>query len=68
MFAPSACHTVINMQAEAQVAESVDVINAWAAQVTKGLITMAVPPGTPFDVVLTNAVYFKVSLSSAVHG
>lgn len=39
--------------------EGVEPINAWAARVTKGLITTAVPPGTPFDVVLTNAVYFK---------
>lgn len=51
------------VQAEAQQAESVDVINAWADRVTKGLIKVAVPPGTPFDVVLTNAVYFKVVLS-----
>lgn len=49
-------------QAEAQQAESVDVINAWAAKVTKGLIKTAIPPGTPFDMVLTNAVYFKVCL------
>lgn len=48
-------------QAEAQQAESVDVINEWAARVTKGLIKLAVPPGTPFDLVLTNAVYFKVT-------
>jgi serine protease inhibitor len=27
--------------------------------VTKGLITQVIPPGTPFDMVLTNAVYFK---------
>lgn len=50
----------VALQAEAQQAESVDVINEWAARVTKGLIKMAVPPGTPFDLVLTNAVYFKV--------
>lgn len=48
-------------QAEAQQADSVDVINAWASRVTKGLIQMAIPPGTPFDMVLTNAVYFKVT-------
>lgn len=46
-------------QAEAQQVESVDAINAWAERVTKGLIKTAVPPGTPFDMVLTNAVYFK---------
>lgn len=50
------------MQAEAQQTESVDAINQWAAEVTNGLIKMAVPPGTPFDVILTNAVYFKVSV------
>jgi len=55
------------VQAEAQQAESVDVINAWADRVTKGLIKVAVPPGTPFDVVLTNAVYFKVLLSLLSH-
>jgi hypothetical protein len=49
------------VQAEAQQVESVDAINAWAERVTKGLIKTAVPPGTPFDMVLTNAVYFKVS-------
>jgi hypothetical protein len=38
---------------------SADPINEWAARVTKGLITTAVPPGTAFDLVLTNAVYFK---------
>lgn len=52
------------MQAEAQQADSVDVINAWASSVTKGLIQMAIPPGTPFDMVLTNAVYFKVTASA----
>jgi len=43
-------------------ADSVDVINAWAADATKGLINEAIPPGTPFDLVLTNAVYFKGTL------
>ncbi|KAF8066248.1 SS4 [Scenedesmus sp. PABB004] len=48
-------------QFEAEVAEaqSTDIINAWAERVTKGLIKVAVPPGTKFDLVLTNAVYFK---------
>lgn len=48
------------VQAEAQQTENVDAINAWAERVTKGLIKTALPPGTPFDMVLTNAVYFKV--------
>jgi serpin B len=38
---------------------SVAPINAWAAKVTKGLITQPIPPGTPFNMVITNAVYFK---------
>eukprot|EP00775_Hariotina_reticulata_P010069 gene10069-10224_t len=46
-------------QAKVEQADSVDIINAWAAEATKGLIKEAVPPGTPFDMVLTNAVYFK---------
>jgi serine protease inhibitor len=50
------------VQAEARQAESVDEINAWAARVTKGLITKAVPPEASLDdgMVLINAVYFKV--------
>lgn len=52
------------VQAEAQQTESVDAINAWAERVTKGLIKTALPPGTPFDMVLTNAVYFKVGKRS----
>lgn len=45
--------------ATAREAATVDPINAWAAEVTNGLIKKAVPPGTKFDVILTNAVYFK---------
>lgn len=46
-------------KAEVREVASVDPINAWAAAATKGLISVAVPPGTDFDLVLTNAVYFK---------
>eukprot|EP00882_Tetradesmus_deserticola_P009086 GHRQ01009586.1.p1 GENE.GHRQ01009586.1~~GHRQ01009586.1.p1 ORF type:complete len:499 (+),score=186.84 GHRQ01009586.1:120-1616(+) len=46
-------------KAEVREVDSADAINEWAARVTKGLITTAVPPGTAFDLVLTNAVYFK---------
>ncbi|WIA34200.1 hypothetical protein OEZ86_012556 [Tetradesmus obliquus] len=46
-------------KAEVRDVASVDPINAWAAAATKGLISVAVPPGTDFDLVLTNAVYFK---------
>jgi serpin B len=42
-------------------ATSVAEINSWASTATKGLITQVIPPGTPFDMVLTNAVYFKGS-------
>lgn len=46
-------------KAEVREVASVDPINSWAAAATKGLISVAVPPGTDFDLVLTNAVYFK---------
>lgn len=46
-------------QAEVAAVDSADPINAWAAQQTRGLITVAVPPDSPFDLVLTNALYFK---------
>ncbi|KAF8066243.1 Serpine2 [Scenedesmus sp. PABB004] len=36
-------------------------INAWAAAKTGGRITQAVPPGTEFNLIVTNAVYFKSS-------
>jgi serine protease inhibitor len=44
--------------ATAQQGDSADV-NRWAAQATKGLVQQAVAPGTPFDLLLANAVYFK---------
>lgn len=49
----------VSLQAEVKEVASADPISEWAARVTKGLITTAVPPGTAFDLVLTNAVYFK---------
>jgi serine protease inhibitor len=54
----------VPLQAEVQEVANADPINEWAARVTKGLITTAVPPGTAFDLVLTNAVYFKGRCSS----
>eukprot|EP00775_Hariotina_reticulata_P005148 gene5148-5388_t len=39
-------------------------INQWAAEVTRGLIKQAVPGGIKFNTVLTNAVYFKASISN----
>ena len=62
-----ACSVFATMQAHAQQAESVDVMNEWAENVTKGLIKTAVPPDADFDVVLTNAVYFKVKQSRPCH-
>lgn len=34
-------------------------INAWAGKVTNGMIKQVVPPGLPFNMIITNAVYFK---------
>lgn len=36
-----------------------DAINAWAKEATRGLVPQAVSPGTRFDLLLANAVYFK---------
>ncbi|KIZ00197.1 flagellar associated protein, protease inhibitor-like protein [Monoraphidium neglectum] len=46
-------------QATAATANSVSDINAWAKNVTQGLIPELLAPGTPFDVVLADALYFK---------
>ncbi|KIZ00196.1 hypothetical protein MNEG_7763 [Monoraphidium neglectum] len=46
-------------QATAATANSVSDINAWAKNATQGLIPELLAPGTPFDVVLANALYFK---------
>jgi serine protease inhibitor len=46
-------------QAEVQAVSSVAPINAWAAKVTNGMISQAVPPNTEFNCIITNAVYFK---------
>jgi len=40
-------------------------VNAWASKATKGLIDQAVAPGTRFDLLLANAVYFKGSWERA---
>lgn len=56
------CH-----QAEVQSVKSVVPINAWAARVTNGMITQAVPPNTEFNCVITNAVYFKGKALVALH-
>ena len=36
-----------------------DDVNAWAKEATRGLVPQAVAPGTRFDMLLANAVYFK---------
>ncbi|KAF6258703.1 pseudouridine synthase [Scenedesmus sp. NREL 46B-D3] len=40
---------------------STDPINKWARDKTGGRITQSVPPGTPFDLIVTNAVYFRAA-------
>jgi hypothetical protein len=47
------------VQAEVQSVPSVAPINAWADKVTNGMIKQVVPPGLPFNLIITNAVYFK---------
>jgi hypothetical protein len=47
------------VQAEVQSVSSVAPINAWAEKVTNGMIKQVVPPGLPFNMIITNAVYFK---------
>lgn len=49
----------MHLQAPVREVSSVTEINDWAAEATKGLITKAIPEGTPFDFVLTNTLYFK---------
>ncbi|KAI8465779.1 MAG: Serpin domain-containing protein [Monoraphidium minutum] len=46
-------------QAKAAVAESAADVNAWVAGVTQGVITQLLDPATRFDLILTNALYFK---------
>lgn len=48
-----------SFNAEVQAVSSVAPINAWAAKVTNGMISQAVPPNTEFNCIITNAVYFK---------
>jgi hypothetical protein len=46
-------------QAEVHEVHNERPVNQWAARVTQGLIPIAVPAGYDFDLLLTNAVYFK---------
>ncbi len=60
-------HAVTTPQ-QAEVREVLDAapINEWAARVTHGLVKTIVPPNAQFDLVLTNALYFKgASFTSA---
>lgn len=62
LYQQAAAHCTLapgRSQAQVQVANSVDDVNAWVKDVTQGLIPNLLSPGTPFDVVLTNALYFK---------
>lgn len=47
------------VQAEARSVPNGAPINAWAANVTNNLIKKVVSEDAPFDLVVTNAVYFK---------
>lgn len=49
----------MHQQTEAAAVTDAAPINAWAARVTNGLIKQAVDPAADFNLVLTNAVYFK---------
>lgn len=49
----------MQFNAEVQSVSSVAPINAWAEKVTNGMIKQVVPPGLPFNMIITNAVYFK---------
>jgi serine protease inhibitor len=47
------------MQTPVKAVNSTDPINKWARDKTGGRITQSVPPGTAFDLIITNAVYFR---------
>lgn len=49
------------LQAPVTAVDNAAPINAWADNSTNGLIKKAVPDGVRFDMVITNAVYFKGS-------
>jgi serpin B len=48
-----------HFKATARPATSVSDINTWVKEATRGLIKELLPAGTPFHLVLTNALYFK---------
>uniref|UniRef100_A0A383VPC5 Serpin domain-containing protein n=1 Tax=Tetradesmus obliquus TaxID=3088 RepID=A0A383VPC5_TETOB len=48
-------------QTPVKAVNSSDPINAWARDKTGGRISQAVPPGTPFDLIVTNTVYFRAA-------
>jgi serine protease inhibitor len=47
------------VQTPVKAVNNTDPINKWARDKTGGRISQSIPPGTPFDLVVTNAVYFK---------
>lgn len=48
-------------QTPVKAVNDTDPINKWARDKTGGRITQSVPPATPFDLVITNAVYFRAA-------
>lgn len=54
-----ACLFQSRPQAEAASVRSAEPINEWAAKVTNHLIPQVVSPTLNFNMVITNAVYFK---------
>jgi serine protease inhibitor len=55
----ASCLRLSALQAEVREVHDERPINKWAARVTRGLIPTAVPHGLKFDLLLTNAIYFK---------
>jgi serine protease inhibitor len=52
-------------QTPVKAVNDTDPINKWARDKTGGRITQSVPPATPFDLVITNAVYFRCAICSS---
>jgi hypothetical protein len=59
---PHICAEPYCLQTPVKAVNNTDPINKWARDKTGGRITQSVPPGTPFDLVVTNAVYFRCKL------
>ena len=46
-------------QATCKAAKGAEEVNVWVKEATRGQIPHLVDPGSPFDLVLANALYFK---------